>query len=120
MSLVVTSRDVTEQRALEDRLRDALRMQSIAQLATAAAHEINNPLAVLLGHLAMLDKDAPPSLRIGKMVEAAKRIRDIVDRMTRISRVEMVPPASAALPEMLDIWKSSEAGDAPRTGEAGR
>jgi signal transduction histidine kinase len=120
VSLVVTSRDVTEQRALEDRLRHALRMESIAQLATAAAHEINNPLAVLLGHLAMLDKNAPPSLRIGKMVEAAKRIRDIVDRMTRISRVEMVPPASPALPEMLDIWKSSEAGEAPRTGEAGR
>src|SRR5207244_4258464 len=48
--LVITSRDVTEQRALEDRLRHALRMESIAQLATAAAHEINNPLAVLLGH----------------------------------------------------------------------
>ena len=120
VSLVVTSRDVTEQRALEDRLRHALRMQSIAQLATAAAHEINNPLAVLLGHLAMLDKDGPPSLRIGKMVEAAKRIRDIVDRMTRISRVEMVPLASPALPEMLDIWKSSEAGEAPRAGEADR
>src|SRR5213593_839587 len=35
VSLVVTSRDVTEQRALEDRLRHALRMESIAQLATA-------------------------------------------------------------------------------------
>jgi len=68
----------------------------------------------------MLDKAAPPSLRIGKMVEAAKRIRDIVDRMTRIRRVEMVPLASPPLPEMLDIWKSSEAREAPRTGEAGR
>ena len=101
-------------------MRHALRMESIAQLATAAAHEINNPLAVLLAHLAMLDKDAPPSLRIGKMVEAAKRIRDIVDRMTRISRVEVFRPASPALPEMLDIWKSSEAGEAPRAGEADR
>lgn len=119
VSLVVTSRDVTEQRALEDRLRHALRMESIAQLATAAAHEINNPLAVLLGHLAILDKDASPSPRMGKMVEAAKRIRDIVDRMSRISRVEMVPPASPALPEMLDIWKSSDAGEAPHTGQTG-
>ena len=119
VSLVVNSRDVTEQRALEDRLRHALRMESIAQLATAAAHEINNPLAVLLGHLTMLDKDAAPSPRIEKMVEAAKRIRDVVDRMTRISRVEMVRPASPALPEMLDLWKSSDEGEAPQTDQAG-
>jgi PAS domain S-box-containing protein len=120
VSLVVTSRDVTEQRALEDRLRYALRMESIAHLSTAAAHEINNPLAVLLAHLAIWDREAPPSPRIGKMIEAAKRIQDIVERMSRITRVEMVRRASPALPEMLDIWKSSEAGEAPRTGEAGR
>jgi len=109
--LVVNSRDVTEQHALETRLREALRTESIAQLATAAAHEINNPLAVLLGHLAFLDKEAPGNPRIAKMVAAAKRIRDIVDRMTRISRTDMVQQAS--LPEMLDIWKSSDAGESP-------
>jgi PAS domain S-box-containing protein len=112
VSLVVNSRDVTEQSALEARLRDALRMESIAQLATAAAHEINNPLAVLLGHLAFLDKEAPENPRIEKMIAAAKRIRDIVDRMTRLNRVDMIQQAS--LPEMLDIWKSSDASGEPR------
>ncbi|PYN80569.1 MAG: hypothetical protein DMD96_13715 [Candidatus Rokuibacteriota bacterium] len=118
VNLVVNSRDVTEQRALEERLRQAQRMESIARLATAAAHEINNPLAVLLGHLAMLDKATPGNPRIEKMVEAAQRIRDIVRRMTHISRVETVERTSSTLPEMLDIRKSSDAGGAPPGGSA--
>lgn len=113
MTLVVNSRDVTEQRVLEERLGRAQRLESIAQLARAAAHEINNPLAVLLGHLSILDKDTPGNPRIEKMIESAERIRDIVSRMTRLSRVEMVEPAPAGLPAMLDIWKSSDEAETP-------
>src|SRR2546426_3127963 len=50
-ALIVNSRDVTEQRALEASRRHAQRTEVIAQLAAAAAHEINNPLTVLLAHL---------------------------------------------------------------------
>jgi len=31
----------------------------------------------------------------------------------------MVRPTSPALPEMLDLWKSSDEGEAPQTDQAG-
>jgi PAS domain S-box-containing protein len=109
--LVVNSRDVTEQRALEERLRRAERMESVAQLATAAAHEINNPLSALMGQLTLLGAEVPgPQPRIDKALAAAARVADIVHRMTRLTRLEI--RESPSLPPMLDIRRSSEEDDA--------
>ena len=107
-TLVVNSRDVTHERALEAQLREAQRLESIMQLARAAAHEINNPLAVLMGQLALLDIEQRGNPRIEKSLVAVRRIRDIVARMIRINRIETLVPGSSELPPMLDLRKSSE------------
>ena len=102
--------------------REAEQLRAMARLANAAAHEINNPLAVMVGHLDLLAQGpgVTPAMtqRIGKIRAACDRIRDMVARMAQITRVEMAERTSPVLPEMLDIRKSSEApperGDAPR------
>jgi PAS domain S-box-containing protein len=105
------ARDITAQREIEaaNRERDALR--SVASLAAAAAHEINNPLAVVVGQAQLLDDavDASERRRIAEILEAAQRIEAIVARMKRISRIELMEK-SLDLPEALDIRKSSEPG----------
>ena len=50
-SVVVHYRDVTEQRDLEARLRQSERLASLGQLASGAAHEINNPLGFVISNL---------------------------------------------------------------------
>ena len=50
-SVVVHYRDVTEQRELEVRLRQSERLASLGQLASGAAHEINNPLGFVISNL---------------------------------------------------------------------
>ncbi len=54
-SVVVHYRDVSEQRLLENRLRHSERLASLGQLASGAAHEINNPLAFVISNLRSID-----------------------------------------------------------------
>jgi PAS domain S-box-containing protein len=46
--------DVTERRAVEARLRQSLKLESIGQLATGIAHGINAPMTEVRGHLAAM------------------------------------------------------------------
>jgi signal transduction histidine kinase len=81
----------------------------VAQLANAAAHEINNPLAIIMGQLDILRRDQEDlAQRIDVAYAAVLRIRDIVADMTRITRLEIAAGLSASLPKMLDIRRSRE------------
>ncbi len=46
--------DVGERRALERRLRQAQKLESVGQLAAGVAHEINNPMAYVRANLSLL------------------------------------------------------------------
>ncbi len=100
--------DITEQRAADE-------LRSMARLANAAAHEINNPLTLVLGRLAMLRED--PSLgpeargRVAQILAAAERIREIVVDMNHLTRIQLFEHAGRGLPEMIDIRKSAEHED---------
>ena len=107
--------DITEHKAADE-------LRSIARLANAAAHEINNPLTLVLGRLAMLRDD--PGLgaevrgRLAQAHAAAERIREIVVDMNHLTRVQLFVHTGRGLPEMIDIRKSAEGagggGDTPR------
>jgi nitrogen-specific signal transduction histidine kinase len=101
-------RDITHRKQIEAALheRDALRY--VASLAAAAAHEINNPLAVVVGHAQLLaeEVDAAGRRRVEKILEAVRRIQGIVDQLKHINRLELMD-AALPVPEMLDLEKSS-------------
>jgi signal transduction histidine kinase len=103
--------DVVAGRAAEAARRDAAQLRAVTLLARAAAHEINNPLTVVLGGLGLVARKAPPESEEAKWIERAReggeRIRDIVARMNRITQIEEAPQIGA-LPPILDIKKSSD------------
>jgi len=103
------ARDITHRKEAAAPERDTLRY--VASLAAAVAHEINNPLAVIMGYAQLLaDKvDAQGQGQIDEILEALSRIQEIVARMKRVTRIDLTDPAPY-LPEMLDLNGSSEAG----------
>lgn len=54
------SRDVTERRRREERMYHTEKLASLGTLAAGVAHEINNPLAIILGFTDMLLGKTPP------------------------------------------------------------
>jgi PAS domain S-box-containing protein len=110
------ARDITHRKQIEATRRERDTLRSVASLAAGAAHEINNPLAVVMGQAQLLADEVvePRRQRIAEMLEAIDRIRAIVARMTRLTRVELMD-GCPGLPPMLDLRRSSEPDAAERS-----
>jgi signal transduction histidine kinase len=80
--------DVTQRKALEkehEEMRleylNASRMALLGELTSGIAHNINNPLAGLLGYLDLLAEDYPDDERIKKCIKQCRRISDLVQNL---------------------------------------
>ena len=109
------TRDITDRRRMEEAQRQAELLQHVASLAHAAAHEINNPLAVVQGQLDLIARTAGPETkpRIDACREAIARIADILDRMNSLARLQLSRGWPSDLPPMLDLKASSTAVGTP-------
>jgi PAS domain S-box-containing protein len=58
--LVGGNLDITEQRMLEEQLRQAQKMEALGNLTAGIAHNLNNVLMVLLPSLELLERAVPP------------------------------------------------------------
>ena len=108
---IVIFRDAAVRQALDAAQREVLDLRAVTLVSNAAAHEINNPLTVIVGSLELLQRrvtgDAQAEKWVDRAFVSAERIRDIIARMTHINRLS---PAESApgIPAMLDIRRSSE------------
>jgi signal transduction histidine kinase len=87
--------DVTEQRRLEETVREAQRREAIGTLAAGMAHNFNNMLAVIVPCLEMVQATAPPSLSedLEDARSAAQAATELVRQLMQIVRKD--PPAGA-------------------------
>ena len=108
---IVMIRDASAREALDAARREVLDLRAITLVANAAAHEINNPLTVIVGSIELLQRRLAPGAAeirwVDRAIDAAQRIREIIARMTRITRVE-ASGAFPGVPAMLDIRRSSD------------
>ena len=84
--------DVTEQRTLENRLRQSQKLEAVGQLAGGIAHDFNNLLVAISGYgeLALLRAGDDAELRhdLAQIGVAADRARDLTQRLLSFSRKE--------------------------------
>ncbi len=59
-SILGISRDITERRKMEEQMYHTEKLASLGTMAAGVAHEINNPLAIILGFTEMLAEKVPP------------------------------------------------------------
>ena len=94
--LVFSGRDVTERHELRAQLLVSDRMASLGTLAAGVAHEINNPLAYVLGNLQVMTEvlERPGNTcgelagAVGNASDGAERVRKIVQGLRSFSRAE--------------------------------
>src|SRR5439155_26297302 len=96
--------DLTDRKRAEE----ATALRSVAELANAAAHEINNPLTVILGEIELMRRGQISDDRVERVRAAGGAIGDIVNHMLRITRITPAAAWPADVPRMLDIRRSGE------------
>lgn len=78
---------------------------ALAEIAAGAAHELNNPLAVIVGRAQMLNEtenDPRKKQLLGQIKENAGEISQVVDDLMSFARPPVPRPVAAALNQMLD------------------
>jgi PAS domain S-box-containing protein len=123
-STFVSFVDISERQRREAAEREAESLRSVAKLANAAAHEINNPLTVVGGNLQLLAErlgDRPDLARYFERGERAiKQIADMVGQMTKVTRLTPLTNLDTGGVPTLDLRRSSEPAPAADQADAKR
>jgi len=102
----IISRNITGRKAIEDRMINMEKLASIGTLAAGVAHEINNPMTVILGfaeHLLEQTESLPEiheTLQI--MEDEGLRCKKIVENLLTFARNPEVSETSAAVTSLLE------------------
>jgi len=84
-----TIRDITEHKRRSEQLMMADRLASVGELASGAAHELNNPLTSVIGfsHL-LMEKDVPDDVRedLKLICDEAQRATSVVKNLLTFAR----------------------------------
>jgi len=95
----------------ESALREAAELRAAHLTVGAAAHEINNPLSIVMGSLQLMLERFPEGSQEQRWTSAAfkagERIRDAVARLSSLVRVTSAEPSGSLAP-ILDTVRSSE------------
>lgn len=99
-------KDVTEKRELEQRIYNTEKLASIGILAAGVAHEINNPLAIILGFTDLLlehfNPKSPEYEDLKVIEQNANQAKKIVENMLGFARI------TEGLEDIVDIPYSLE------------
>ncbi len=92
--VVVSWRDITDQRAAEAQFRQAHKMEAIGRLAGGVAHDLNNILTVIQANTEFLKPAVPPDglEELQEIGKATKRAASLTRQLLAFSRQQVLAP----------------------------
>ncbi len=107
---VVTFRDITGQRRLEEKLRQAAKMDAVGQLAGGVAHDFNNLLTIICAYTQVLitrhHLDEKVRGHVEEINAAAQRAAGLTSQLLTFSRQEITQPRDVDLNEAVNTCTS--------------
>jgi len=100
---VIVMRDVSQQRLLEDSLRQAQKLEAIGRLAGGVAHDFNNMLTVIIGYAASLDgvENLDHRMAIDEIRKAGERAAALTRQLLAFSRQQVMRPRRVLLTDIV-------------------
>lgn len=99
------TRDITERRAAEEKLRHTQKMEAVGQFTGGAAHDFNNLLMAVLGSLEILRRRLPDDPKLLSLLDnavlGAKRGTTLTQRMLAFARRQELKTEVVELAELI-------------------
>ena len=103
----IVGRDITEQHAAEEQLRQAQKMEAVGQLTGGVAHDFNNLLTVIRSSVDLLKRPGLSEERRQRYIEAIANTTTRAARLT--SQLLAFARRQALKPEIFDVGESVRA-----------
>ncbi len=105
IGVIGTVRDISDQKTIEEQLRQSQKMEAIGQLAGGVAHDFNNILTVIIGYANLLNMDQelndPQKKKVNFIIEASDRAAQLTQGLLAFSRKQVMHTKQAELNEIV-------------------
>lgn len=98
-------RDVTLEKALEQRMLEAQKMEAVGQLAGGIAHDFNNILSAIIGYgslvLMRIQEDSPLRPYVEQILESSERAAILTQNLLTFSRKQVINPQPCKINDII-------------------